>query len=277
MSTQSLPTRQQPKPARPVESVERALHILKLFLEDQSDDGLSVNATARTLGVANSTISRIFATMASDGFLVADPQTRRYHVGPAAFEVGGRFSAARLTSSMRPLLHELTRITGHTAQLGTLTDGRILYLSVVESPNRLRVVASPGHSRLAHTSAMGKALLAQLPDRALEDVLSQLAGPGGALAASGPGTHRSRAELLADLAAIRARGYSVSREDAEEGVAAVGMVVPWGAVPQLAISVAFPTPQFPANIRALTDPLRSVVDAAARVAAGRANGRSTAH
>jgi DNA-binding IclR family transcriptional regulator len=254
---------------RPVESIERALQVLKLFIADEADEGLSVNATARSLGVANSTVSRIFATMVAEGFLVVDPSTRRYHVGPAAFEVGGRFSAARLARSMRPLLQELTRVTGHTSQFGTLADARILYLGVVESPSRLRVVATPGHSRLAHTSAMGKALLAQLSDRALEYVLVQLVDADGALSASGPGTHRTRAELVADLAAIRARGYSVSRQDAEEGVSAIGMVVPWGVVPQIAISVAFPSTQFPSNIRTLINPMRSVADAAARIAAGR--------
>lgn len=240
MNASELPQRQ----ARPVESVQRALQVLRLFLSDEASSGLSVTETANVLGVAGSTVSRLMATLAAEGFVTMDPASRRYHVGAAAFQVGSRFRPATMAGAVKPILHDLAAATGHTAQFGTLQHTRVFYLSVADSANRLRVVASPGDSRDAHTSAMGKALLAGLPDVEREAVIRSLLGGEDVLPASGPGTIRDPAALRDELATTRARGYSISREEATADVAALGVTVPERVGIPLALSIAFPSSRY---------------------------------
>lgn len=267
MIAQRLPSGQ----SRPVESVQRALQVLRLFIDADPDAGLSVTETAQALGVANSTISRLMATLASEGFVKADPVTRRYHIGAMAFQVGSRFDAAALARTMKPYVRELATDTGHTAQLGTLHESRVLYLSVAEAANRLRVVASPGDSRLAHASAMGKVLLASLPHHEQEAVISTLLDADGLLPATGPGTITDPVLLREELATIRTRGFSTSREEATADVAAVGVLVETVTDVPLALSIAFPSSQLgAADQRLQIQQLRRV---AARVADAMSIGR----
>src|SRR5690606_1239302 len=109
------------------------------------------------------------------GMVVADDETRRYRVGPLAFQLGNRFEGAALARTVQPILRQLADKVNATAQVGTLRGQQVLYLLVAQAGSRLRVVASPGDTRYAHASAMGKALLAALPDRELDAMVAELA------------------------------------------------------------------------------------------------------
>jgi IclR family KDG regulon transcriptional repressor len=164
--------------------VQRALQLLRLFLD--GDSGLSVTGAANALGVGKSTVSRLLATLAAEGLVVMDRDTRRYHVGPLAFQIGNKFAGANLARAVQPLLRELADQAQCTAQLGTMDGMHVVYLSVSHGPGRLRVVASPGDRRYAHMSAMGKALLASLPAEDCQTLIKQMLGHGSLLSASGP-------------------------------------------------------------------------------------------
>ncbi len=247
--------------SRSVASVQRALQVMRMFLESEPGEGISVSETARRLGVAKSTISRLMATLAAEGFVVLDPVSRRYHVGVVAFQIGSRLAVADLAQALVPVVRSVAATTGHTAQLGTLRANKVLYLTVAESSTRLRVVASPGDLRDVHASAMGKALLATMSEPERESVMRALIADDGALPRSGPGTIRDLVRLREELEHIRRQGYSVSREEAAEGVAAVGIRVALSAPEPLAVSVALPNGLLTAYEEAR---IRDALEAAAR-------------
>jgi DNA-binding IclR family transcriptional regulator len=215
--------------------------VLRLFTELEPDAGLSVTEVARQLGVAKSTVSRLMATLASSGLLAVDPHTRRYVVGPTAFRLGNRFAGATIASAVQPLVRDLAQRTGHTAQMGTLRGGLVLYLTVAESAEALRVVASPGDTQFAHASASGRALLAMRTRAQQEEVLRGFLDRSGRVLTPRPGITIDRGELLEELASIRARGYSTSHETTAAGVSALGVPVKGTDDLPLALSLAFPT------------------------------------
>jgi DNA-binding IclR family transcriptional regulator len=222
-------------------SVQRALQTLRLFLD--AENGVSVTGAANALGVGKSTVSRLLATLAVEGLVVMDRDTRRYYVGPVAFQIGNRFAGANLALSVQPLVRELAEQTHCTAQIGTLDGVHVVYLSVSHGPGRLRVVASPGDRRYAHTSAMGKALLSALPPQDCQARIKQMQGDGKLVPASGPKAIREPDELVRELDRIRRRGYSATNEEAAIGIGALGVVVQGPPDFPLAISVAYPINQ----------------------------------
>ena len=81
------------------------------------------------------------------------------------------------------------------------------------------------------SGALGKALLAERPDDELPE------GPYEALT---PNTHTTRDALLADLAEVRARGYSIDREEGVLGIVGFGFALRYDSPAQDAISCSVP-------------------------------------
>jgi IclR family transcriptional regulator, acetate operon repressor len=228
---------------RLVGSVEKALKVLHLFAEADIGAGLRVSDVAKELGVNKSTASRLLASLGQDGFLVADEQTRCYHVGPAAYRLGSRFSAAPLVKTVAQVLRDLSARTGCTSNFGMLYEGRVLFLAVSEGPQQLRVVMRPGDVQFTHASAVGKAILAAIPSVEADAAIAAMTGDDGLLPAIGPRTLRTPDDLRANLRQAARRGYSTSEEESTPGIVGIGAYVglPFG-IPT-ALSVAFPLVQ----------------------------------
>jgi DNA-binding IclR family transcriptional regulator len=122
----------------------------------------------------------------------------------------------------------------------------VVYLAKRESVHPLRLFSAIGRRLPAHATALGKALLAQYPD---DDVARRLPNPLAALTAH---TLTDPTALRADLAAARAAGYAVDREENSEGIICVAVAVPAArpdGVPVDAISVSVPMSRHSASLQ----------------------------
>ncbi len=222
-------------PAYPIASVDNALRLLRLF-RDQPRVRLS--EASEHLGVAVSTAHRLLAMLAYHGFVRQDPDSRAYLAGPALVEIG--LAAVRqldIRAQARPVLEDLAAALGETVHLTVLEGGDVRYLDAVESSRALRVTARTGSVLAANCTASGKALLAGLPDA---EVTARFAGHAALPALTGRSITR-RSRLLAELRAVRERGFAVNREESEEGVASVAVPVPGPReLPVAALAVSGP-------------------------------------
>ena len=197
--------------------MDSALRLLLLLREQPS---IRLSDAANELAVANSTAHRLLAMLVHHGFVRQDPD-RAYRAGPALLDVG--LAAVRhldVRGICHPLLDELATATGETVHCGVLEAATIRYVDAVESTRVLRVAGRTGMALPAHCSAAGKALLARLepgelrrryPGERLETVTARSIGTFAALARA--------------LAQVGRTGYAVNRNESEDGVAAVGVVV----------------------------------------------------
>jgi IclR family transcriptional regulator, acetate operon repressor len=154
-------------------------------------------------------------------FVIQDPVTRVYRTGPALLEIG--LAAVRkmdIRAQARPVLESLSAATGETVHLAALEGHDVRFLDAIESPLALRVSGRVGRLLPAHATSIGKAMLASLRD---DDVLALY--PGEALQSVTQKTVTSRAELQAELARVRKRGYAVNDGESEDGVSSVGVSV----------------------------------------------------
>jgi DNA-binding IclR family transcriptional regulator len=141
----------------------------------------------------------------------------------------------------------------------------VTYLATRESHEYLRTISRVGRRLPAHVGALGKALLAERPDADLPE------GPYEALT---PNSHTTRASLAADLAGIRARGYSVDREEGVLGIVGFGFALRYDSPAQDAVSCSVPvarlTPAHEEQIIAVMREIRAKIEATVPATGGAA-------
>src|SRR5580693_7458189 len=151
--------------------------------------GLSELATAS--GLPLPTVHRLMRTLVNRGY-VRQEASRRYTLGSRLIRLG-EISSRMLGTSLRPFLAQVVRLTGETVNLAQ-----------VPSPHQMRMFTEPGRRVRTHATAVGKALLAQLPPAEARALL----GPGE-MTAFTPTTITDPELLLAHLEVIRQQGYAI--------------------------------------------------------------------
>lgn len=228
------------RPPYPITSVDNALQ-LALRLREGS---LAVSEAADELGVARSTAHRLLAMLVYRGFARQGPD-RRYTAGPALGTAGGAPAAVEhLAWVARPHLRTLADRVGETVNLMVLTGTVVRFVDSLESRQVLHIGSRAGVVLPAERTSGGKALLATLADT---EVIHRFAAEPGRVDVD---------RLLADLAAVRARGYGLNTEETERGVRAVGVAVHAGDGAVAAVAVAAPAqrlraPHLKVAVRAL--------------------------
>ena len=107
--------------ASPLQTVDRALEVLLSYSATRRDWGVS--ELSEHLGLPRSTSQRLLAALAARGFLVADPTTRRYSLGPAMWHMAALWErSGGLARLAETVLDGLARATGRPASF-TVPDG----------------------------------------------------------------------------------------------------------------------------------------------------------
>lgn len=233
--TASVPAADSAAPLYPIESVDKALKLL-LLLGEQPEIRLS--EATRYLGVASSTAHRLLAMLAYRGFVRQDPVSKAYRPGPAltgvAFAIFGRLD---IVGTAAPVMRSLSDRLRETVHVGMLDGAAVRFIAAVEGPTAVRVASRLGRAMPAHCTSTGKAMLAQLSQRELHQLL-----PDEELERVTPRSIGSRTTLEAELAKVRELGYAVNREESEEGVASVAVPIPTQA-PGLRLALNAAAPQ----------------------------------
>ncbi len=219
-----------------VESVHRALVLLKLLIEEEV---IGVTEAARALDVNASTAQRLLATLVHDGF-AAQKRDRRYVLGPALHHPGLSTRIPQLTDRLRPALEELFQRTGETVHIAALVGTRILHLDGIEARTHvLRFGLRVNVWLPAHLTSGGKALLADLSDEEVDARYHvALAGPRG---------HQIGVDLESlheQLDDIRDSRIAWNFEESEPGVAAMSISVGEFGGQRVALSVALPIARY---------------------------------
>jgi len=208
-------------------SLPRALAIL---------DGVTGGAdTLKSLtehtGMASSTVHRILALLVDEGLLVQLGRT--YRLSARLIELGEH---ARRNYPLKEVaaepMRELSRATRETVHLGVLDGTDIIYLEKISGDRGLQMASYVGLRSPAQTTAMGKALIANLP----EDRWPHYFQP---LEPRTPNSITTLGDFLAELAAVREEGCAFDREENEVGVRCVAAAVTGSAgLPQTAVSLS---------------------------------------
>jgi IclR family KDG regulon transcriptional repressor len=190
--------------AMTINAVERALIILKQIAF--SETGVGVREVARSMGISPSMAQKAIQALVAQGFARQNPETQMYELGSMAIQVGlAGLLRLELRQVARPYLQQLTDATGESSFLGVLQGDGAVYIDKVLSQTDLRMDVSLGSWRPLNCTAVGKDLLAYLP----EARLIQLAE--GAFRYPTPNSIRDLRLLEDQMAAIREQGFAIDQ------------------------------------------------------------------
>ncbi|MEA2584906.1 MAG: IclR family transcriptional regulator, acetate operon repressor [Thermomicrobiales bacterium] len=226
-----------------VQSVQRALQLLSLFAPHRMRLAprrtlWTVSDLARATGLHKSVVARLMATMALDGFVVQDPATKAYRIGPQAFAVGSAYEPLTVLDRVaRPVMTALTERCGHASYLGVPAGSHWVFLIAVESPRSVRVTIEVGENRYYHSDSIGKSLLSGIED----EQIRVLVGPDP-LPKVTPNTIDRVQALLAEVARVRSDGVAFNREESIVGAGSVAVPIRDGRGAIVAgLSIVYPT------------------------------------
>ncbi|MGB3828740.1 MAG: IclR family transcriptional regulator [Ornithinimicrobium sp.] len=217
--------------ASKVQSIDRALMMLELIAD--SGGSLRLADLEAATGLPLPTVHRLAKSLVHNGYLRQNP-SRAYALGPRLIRLG-EISARGLGSWAKPHLNRAVAEIGETANLAVLEGDEILYVAQIPSPHSMRMFTEVGRRVSAHCSGVGKALLSQLDDDSVLDLLGRTGMPSRtANTITDPDT------LLAEVRHIRERGWAVDHGEQEAGVWCIAAPIPQ-APARIAISVSGPS------------------------------------
>lgn len=195
--------------------VDRLGALLALYSFERPEWG--VTEAGERLGLAKSTVSELFASLAAQGFVERSARGR-YRLGWRLFELNHVLLASKpLVREARVAMQELVERHGESSHLMVLERDRAVIVEKVEATLATQILMSRAGLRLpAHGSACGKLLLAWQPwsevRRMFEDV---------ELERFTPATITSLPALATEFERIRDVGVAVDRDEFVQGLSCV--------------------------------------------------------
>ncbi len=218
-----------------IQSIDRAVRVLTAL---QGTRRMSLSELAARLDLAPSTTHGIVRSLVEHGMVVQERGSSRYQLGPAVLRLGNVYlDTLELRSRAIPWAEDLARRTGLAVRTGVLLIDDVVIIHHEPRPDGSRQMPEVGIVIPVHASALGKAMLAFLP----EDEKRVLAS--GELRSMTGETITSRERLSAQLDEVRSSGVATEQDEAVigegslaspvfdsygEAVGAIGVVVPSG-------------------------------------------------
>lgn len=220
------------KPAGALQTVDRALLVLLAFERTRPDWG--VTEVAAEFGWDTSVAQRLLSTLAGRGFLVSDPATRRYRIGPAVLRLSRQWErSGSLELLAGPVLEDLCHTTGDTV-LFCLPDSFHMRCVAAEEGESgpLRYYPLVGELYPAHAGATSKSYYAFLPDDQRHRLFR--ARP---MARFTDRTVTDADLLEQEFLRIRSQGYAWTVGEYDNGIATVAVPVFLGREPYGSLSL----------------------------------------
>lgn len=169
--------------------------------------------------VPKSSTFRILASLAEQGF-VRQEGDGRYGVGPRLRGLSALVSGGE-PASIGSVLEELRRTTGgQTVHLALHSGETITYIRKLEGEQPFRTASRVGMRVPLHTTAIGKSVLAHLPEQEIRELIAATGLPPRT-----PRTVTDARALYTQLAEVRARGFAVDDEENEPAIRCIGAAV----------------------------------------------------
>lgn len=196
----------------PIKSTETTFRIVEALTE-LGEAGVS--ELADHVGMPRSTVHNYLSTLEQEEYVVN--QDGRYEVGIRFLEIGAHArDRKQIHEIARPEVRRLAGETGELANLLIEEHGRGTYLQRARGDQAVQVEAHVGTRVSLHSTALGKSILAYLPDSRVEEIVET-----HGLAAVTPNTVTDREQLSEILDAIRERGYALDDEERLDGLRCV--------------------------------------------------------
>lgn len=223
-----------PKPYYTIKSLAKGLHILEHLGTHRV---MGVAEIARALGESRSACSRFLATLRDLGY-VAQDDTARYRLTLKAFSLGQQAAATLDIKALAlPTMRKLVERFDETANLACLEADEVVVLEIIKGRAALKYDLPIGSRGPAHSTALGKAILAFSAKQDQEAFFESVH-----LTRITPNTLSTRRELAEEFETVRRRGYALDCEEWMVGISCVAVpLLDYAGAPRYALSLSGPT------------------------------------
>lgn len=250
------------KSGKQIQTIERAAMILDAL--SLNPRGMSIKGLSAELDLPKGTVYRLLSSLIHFGFARKDPGTRSYYLGFKLAELGHRLlNQFDIRMEARPELERLADQTRETVHLAILNQKDVVYIDKIESSSGgigLKMASTIGLRVPAHATSVGKVLLAELSEEALDALLGE-----EDLAGLTDRTITRLPDLKEHLEWVRVQGFALDDEENEQGIRCVAAPIRHESG-QTVAAVSISTPAFRWDLIKMEDMLtREVIQTASRV------------
>lgn len=208
------------------------------------------------------TLYRFLQTLTNQGMLAYDADRGTYALGVRLVRLAhAAWAQSSLAPIARPWIDKLSADLNETIHLAQLDQGQVLYVDKRNAVRPVEMFSQAGKVGPAFCTGVGKAMLAYLPEDELDRTLQRQS-----FHRFTPNTLASRPALLAELEAIRGRGFAFDREEHEPGIICIAVPILTRAGRAIgALSVTSTTVR--TNLGALEELAPRIRETAAQIAA----------
>ena len=197
--------------------VMKALQVLD-YVARQGHD-VTLTETVQELKLPKTTVFRYLQTLSAAQFLEHDLKRDRYGVG-SKFRSLARVDQELqgLRDIAQPEMRTLMETFHETVNLAVLSENEVVYIDMLEPGRPLRANARIGHRHPAHSTSLGKAMMAFLPDADALALSSEL--PQRTI-----NTLTDADKLRRQVDDVRRRGYAIEVGENEDGLMCIGVPI----------------------------------------------------
>lgn len=202
-----------------VPGLDRALTIIELL--NERPEGLSVNEVAAYLKLPVNSVYRIMTTLERRRYIQKSKGDARYRLSEKLLQLTTPITGEpSFLETVMPYLYSLRDETKESLLAGVIAGEKGIVLEQIDGLHNFSFKVKPGLRFPLHTSAPGKAYLANLPEKESAQIISGLE-----LSRFTTNTITSATQLQQELKGVRKLGYGVDREEEMDGQICIGAVV----------------------------------------------------
>jgi len=195
-----------------VQSVDRALSILELLGEYPGGTGLI--SISKELNLPKSTTHRLIQSLIAKNFVIQDTGNDRYRLSMKFVTLSsGLIENLDIRRIARPFIEELATKVNEVIHLCILDGHEVVYIDKVESNRTMRMYSQIGKRALLHCTGVGKMIMSGMSNEEIKVIATSSQLPKFT-----PTTITTEVSLLKEIEEIRKSGYSLDREEHEEGI-----------------------------------------------------------
>ena len=235
-----------------VRAVDRVCAILDLLQE--SVEGVSLLDVADATEMPKSSTFRYLWTLQHHRYVEREPETGVFRLGLGFVGMQSRH-LEMLRQRARPVLEKLRDNLGETVNLGLLDGDAIIYLDIVESRRGVRLAANRGDREPLHSTALGKVIAADMPEKRVREMLKKAGMP-----LRTANTITDIDDFIAELSRVRRVGYAIDNGENEVDGRCVAVPIS-GTRLQAALSLSAPAARFPLqDVEAAVEAMKLAAD-----------------
>lgn len=198
-------------------SLARGLAVLRAFSDQRRS--LTIAQISHKTGIPRAAVRRCLYTLKQLGY--ADSESNNFSLKPKVLTLGYSYlSSTPLTVSAQPCLNHISRTLNESCSLAVLDDNEVLYIARSATSRIMSVALNTGSRLPAYCTALGRIMLAHMPEDALQRYLEKVK-----LRAFTDRTVVSAKRLKEILAGVRQSGYALIDEELEVGLRSIAVPV----------------------------------------------------